>query len=472
MTGFHRAIIAGLIILLTVTASVPQAMALTAKEEEEMSREFLKVVFDRYEIIDDPLITEYLNELGEKILDRMPPQPFVFHFYVVKEDVYNAFAGPAGHIFINSGLFTALDSEEELAGILGHEICHVTSRHISQMIARSKTTNLATLAGVAAGVLLGVSGAGTAGSAVTVGSIAAGQSAQLAYSRENEMQADQLALGYLADAGYSGTGLLDSLKKIRSKTWFSSEQIPTYLLTHPAVEDRLTYISTWVDSHETDPWTTPPEQNDQFSLVKTTLSARYGGEEETLKAFAAELKQRPDDFFLQYGYGIVLARTGDRKEAIQYLQAALKQKPFSTSAVQELGRVYFQDGQYEKASAMLASASRSGSFDPATQLLQGRSQLKLGHYSQATTTLENIIKQRPDYTPAYYYLGDAYGKQELRGNAHYYLGKYYRQRGDVKNATFHLKTALDHLTDPALVRETERMLGTDLKAAAKKKKKD
>ncbi|MBW1725049.1 MAG: M48 family metalloprotease, partial [Deltaproteobacteria bacterium] len=120
------------LIVMGSTLSPQSAFGITLQEEEELSREFIKVVLTHYEIIDDPLIVNYVNEVGNKIISALPPQPFSYHFYVIKEDVYNAFAIPAGHIFINSGLFEAMDSEEELAGILSHEIAHVVCRHISQ----------------------------------------------------------------------------------------------------------------------------------------------------------------------------------------------------------------------------------------------------------------------------------------------------------------------------------------------------
>ena len=111
-----------------------------------------------------------MNKIGNRILSVLPQQPFNYHFYVIKEDVYNAFATPAGHIFVYTGLLDAMDEEEELAGILGHEIAHVYCRHISQKIERSKKIGIATLAGIAAGILLGVGGAGEAANAVTMGS--------------------------------------------------------------------------------------------------------------------------------------------------------------------------------------------------------------------------------------------------------------------------------------------------------------
>jgi len=176
------------------------AQALTIKAENELADEFLKAVFLQYEIIKDPVINNYINKVGQKIVAKMTPQPFSYKFYMVHQDVYNAFAGPAGNIFIFSGLFEALESEDELAALLSHEIAHVSCRHISEMITQNKKTSMATMAGVVAGILVGLGGASAIGSALTIGSMAAGQSVALAYSREHEMQADQIGQTYLKAA--------------------------------------------------------------------------------------------------------------------------------------------------------------------------------------------------------------------------------------------------------------------------------
>ena len=127
------------------------AYGLTVKEEEDLSRQIMGVIFRYYELIEDPIVVEYINTIGNQLVSYLPERLFKYHFYIVKTDTYNAFATPAGHIFINSGLLLAMEQEDELAGILAHEIAHVYCRHISQAIERSKKIGMATLAGMAAG---------------------------------------------------------------------------------------------------------------------------------------------------------------------------------------------------------------------------------------------------------------------------------------------------------------------------------
>jgi len=202
MQVIRKAFLLCFVLIFIFNILVPKgALCMTIQEEEEMSREVMKVIIKHYELINDPLIVNYINQMGQKIVSALPPQPFDYHFYVIKNGEYNAFATPAGHVFVNSGLLEAMENEEELAGILSHEIAHVVCRHISQKIERSQKIGIATLAGIAAGILLGVGGSMAAANALTIGSSAAGQSLELSYSREDEFQADQIGLICLTKAG-------------------------------------------------------------------------------------------------------------------------------------------------------------------------------------------------------------------------------------------------------------------------------
>ncbi|MEW6673015.1 MAG: M48 family metalloprotease [Thermodesulfobacteriota bacterium] len=444
-------------------ASPRSASGITLKEEEELSREFQKLIFKHYQLIKDPVVVNYVNKIGQKILAVMPPQPFAYHFYVVKEDVYNAFATPAGHIYINSGLIAAMQSEEELAGILAHEISHVASRHISQKIERSKKVNIATLAGVAAGIFLGAGGAATAANAVTIGSLAAGQSIMLAYSREDEIQADQRGLDYLDKAGYSSEGLLTILKKIRSVQWFGSKQVPSYLMTHPASEDRLAYIDTWLDRNpkpivQIDPY--------EFSRAHTFLVASYQDEDLTLKLFRDAVANRPGDPLAHYGLGLIMARTGNRKDAVVHLKAALEKKAFDPYLLTDLGKIYVQDGRYPQAVAILESALSIDPGDPERLFFLGKAQLGMERFDKAADTLMLLVAKNPDYEQAYYALGEASGRQGKPADSHYYLGIYYQKTGKPQNAFFHLNRALADITDPDKKQHIENML-KELKAELK-----
>jgi predicted Zn-dependent protease len=445
--------------------SPPNAVGITIKEEEELSKEVLKVVENRYEIIHDPLITEYVNTVGKNILSIMPPQPFSYHFYVVKQHVYNAFATPAGHIFINSGLLEALESEEELAGILAHEIAHVVCRHISQNVDRSPKIGLATLAGIAAGIFIGAGGAAALGNAVAIGSIAAGQSVSLAFSREDELQADQIGTAYLYQSGYGAEGLLAALKKMRSKQWFGTDQIPNYLMTHPASEERMAFIDSWIESHKIPADLQRNYQRDKFSLVKATLRGKYGNEQTALSTYQTQIQTSPDDPLANYGYALALARTGNRKDAVSYMKKALEKKALNPYMLKELGRIYFLDGQYEKARNTLEGSVSLTPSDFEGIFYLARAYMELGQLEKAADSFHIVLQKNPKDKQIYLFLGNIYGQQEKLGDAHYYLGIYHKMNNRWKTAAIHLKKALQHINDQKKKEEIEKLLESVQKEA-------
>ena len=451
-------VICSLVTFIAFIGLPKEALSITVKEEEELSREVMKVVQKHFEFVEDPLIVNYVNKVGRNIISALPPQPFIYKFYIIKEDVYNAFATPGGNIFINSGLFEAMDNEDELAGILGHEIAHVVCRHISQKIERSKKIGLATLAGIAAGIFLGAGGAATAASAVSIGSMAAGQSLSLAYSRENEMQADQLGLKYTTKAGYSAAGLLTMLNKIRSRQWFGSKHIPTYLTTHPAVEDRIIYISSWLENDKKETGQTSIKPPYDFEIAHTRIISIYGDENRALRKFETDVKNHPSNPMAHYGYALILARTGNRKDAISHLKTALKKAAFDPNILKDLGRIYFLDGRYPEAYSTLNGANSLIPDDSETLFFLGRAQIGLGKPDEAVLTFEKLISINPDYTQALYFLGEICGKQEKLDKAHYYLGMYYKNKKQYKNARFHLYRALKTIKDQDKRQKIERML--------------
>jgi predicted Zn-dependent protease len=444
---YFKTLSAVVAVLLLLGWSTP-GWAISLKEEQELSQQFMRMVYRNYELIDDPLIRGYVSQVGRKILARVPPQPFTYHFHVVQEKVYNAFAIPAGHIFINSGLLLAMDDEDELAGILAHEISHVVCRHISKRIDQSKKIDLATMAGVVAGIFLGVAGGSPeAAQALTLGSLAAGQSVSLAHSREDESQADQHGLEYLTKAGYSAEGLLDILKKIRGKEWFGPNQIPTYMMTHPAIEERIARIDNWLAAPGHDRKEKPPSR--QFHRMQYRLRALYGDPNDAIQFFKSGLAAHPSDMDMVYGYGLTMTRIGNYDQAVRYLQQALTQNALDPVVLGDLGKVYFLSGRTKQALEVLKGAASLPDPNPEGLFYLGRTYIELGDYTAAVDSLERVLQIQDDYPPAYYFLGEAYGKLGRDPDAHFFLGMFHFKKGDDRLAYHHLMLAKKQIQDPA-----------------------
>ncbi|MBF0452671.1 MAG: M48 family metalloprotease [Candidatus Magnetomorum sp.] len=425
------------------------AHAMTIQEELDLGKVFVRQVRSQLPIVDDQDILEYIQSVGTRLLEHVPEKHFDFNFYVIRESTYNAFAGPGGHIFVHSGLIEVMSSELELAGILAHEIAHVTCRHISERIDRSKKVNMATLAGTIAGILIG----GNVGVAMVYGSAAAQQSMFLAYTREDEREADQNSLRYLRDAGYNGQGLLTILKKIRKVNWADVSDMPTYMMTHPGLNERLSYIDTALTANPEFDRSSENIDSNRFKKVNIRLRALYGDSHQT-KLFEANLKKNPDDFLNRYGYGLRLAVSGKRQEALKELKKALQLRPFDADILRDTGIAHFYDGHYQKAISYLQSAYDILPHDVECQFFIGRTREKLGNIDAAAELWEHLLTINPELSKLHYYLGNLYGKKGNTCDAHYHLGIFYEKKNNTRLAQFHLNKALD-VTDKASKRYSE-----------------
>ncbi len=466
MTLIKRISILTFVLILTFVFSF-SSFAITLKEEEEIAHEFISKVRSHCKIISDPEVNDYLSTLGEKILAKYPEQPFKYHFYVIEDDVFNAFAGPGGHIFINSSLFAALTAEEELAGIIGHEISHVACRHISERIDRAGKIGLSTIAGVAAGIFLSIYGDPAAGTALTIGSIAGGKSLSLSYSRKDEVQADRVGLKFLNAAGYSGRGLIHGLGKIRSKQWFGSDQIPVYLTTHPALEDRLSYINNWIDTNEKKV-KLQAKNSYEFNMAHTKIVAKYTNITSAQKIFKNKLEESPSDLFANYGYGIVMSRAGKYNQAIDYLKTALEKNAFHTGMLKTLGHIYFDSGDYNKAKNVFEGILSIAPENFEYNLYYSRCLAELGELDKAISVIKSFASEENGKIKAFYYLADIYARKDLLVDSYYYLGLYYKAKKDITNARLQFSRALSIAVDPLKKQKIKKQL--EERKGRKKKK--
>jgi predicted Zn-dependent protease len=471
-TPVHSLICWILVAAALVAAAAPRpGIAITLGEEEELSRQIMRIIFKRFEIVHDPYIAAYVSRIGQRILAALPEQPFRYHFYVIKDDSYNAFATPAGHIFVHTGLLQAMDREEELAGILAHEIAHVYCRHISQKIELAKKVGWAQLAGMAAGVLLGAAGGAAAlGGALAMGSQAAGATAQLAFSRENEMQADQVGIKLLADAGYRPDGLVAILRKIRGKQAWGKEQIPVYMMTHPAIEDRIVYTESWVEDHGDEVRGMPFADPSAFERIQTRIIGEMENVGPELERLAAALQADPADVLSRHRYGLALARANRWDEAVAQLQQALARRAFDGYLLRDLGKVLLLSGNLPQALKALEGARLALPEDPDCLFFLGRTQQELGRAEEAVLLYKAVIQRMPEYRNAYFFLGQVLGRQGAIAEAHYHLGLFYLRGLDYKTAAVQFRQSLRNNPDPVRRDRVEQLLKqTEAEIKAEKK---
>ena len=388
------------------------------QDEQELGQEFNVLIRTQFPVIYDPVINNYLDGLLQTISSAMPPQPFSLSITLIKENSLNAFAAPAGYIFVHTGMILALQQESELAGVIAHELAHVSQRHLAERIAQSKLITLGTLAGMLAGAMLG--GGGELGQAVTMGSLAGGQTAALKYTRDHEREADQIGLNYLQDAGFEARGLLQSFKRMQQQTLLGGvSRPPAYMLTHPGLPERIHSLEDRLLSQDSNQ-EQEQEQAGQaaFQKIQMLIRSKYADAGQAL-TYYQNLESRPDCLDL-LGRGIALERLNRIKEAEHAFQDALDCGQAVALICREYGRFHFLTGSYQAGLEFLNRAIQENPDDYLALYYKARILKEIGELNQATGVLERIRRYLPEVSEIHTLLGQVYGRRgdSFRGYLH------------------------------------------------------
>ncbi len=181
-------------------------------------------------IIDDPIIAEYVNRVGQNLV-RNSDAKVPFTIKVIDSEDVNAFALPGGFFFVNSGLILKADTEAELAGVMAHEIAHVAARHGTRQATRGQVANLATIPLIFMGGWAGYGARQAASVLIPMGF--------LSFSRAFESEADMLGLQYMYKTGYDPGAFVDFFEKIQSLEKKKPGTMAKVFSTHPLTDDRI-----------------------------------------------------------------------------------------------------------------------------------------------------------------------------------------------------------------------------------------
>ncbi|MBD5608224.1 MAG: M48 family metalloprotease, partial [Desulfovibrio sp.] len=337
-------------------------------------------------------------------------QPYNFKTSVILNNSLNAFAIPGGYTYIFTGLIMNLENEEDLAGILAHEIAHVTQRHAAARMERAQYLTLGSLLVAIGGIAL----AGPAGAAAAVTAAGASQSAMLNYSRIDESDADTMGLHFLTSAGYPPKGMIGGFKAIRQKTWMGGTEIPTYLSTHPAIGDRINNIGARVAAMPADKRDIKSD-NRRFNRVKTLLWARYGDEQVALRKFSGR------DGLSLMGKGVVLSRMNKTKEAAAAFDAAVAKAPTDPLVLREAGIFNFRKGSMEKAERLLTDAMRRDPRDYMASFFYGRLLDETGREKMAPRYYRDVLRRVPEEPEVHRAIANSLGRTGDEGRAYIHL---------------------------------------------------
>lgn len=253
--------------------------------------------------LDDAEIEDYLRDLGNRLVSASGQANQEFEFFGVRDPTLNAFAMPGGFVGVHTGLILAAQTESELAGVLAHEIAHVTQRHIARMVSKQGQGNLIALAALLVAALAARSNAQLAQAAATAGAAATIQS-QLNYSRDFEREADRFGLQTMEHAGLDVGGMAAFFERLQRSSRLYENNAPAYLRTHPLTTERIADMEN--RAHQL-PYRQVPDSL-AFQLVRAKLRVQAIAPRDAVEEFAAQLRERKysSEAAARYGHAMAL----------------------------------------------------------------------------------------------------------------------------------------------------------------------
>ncbi|MCC8988966.1 MAG: M48 family metalloprotease [Candidatus Contendobacter sp.] len=429
-------------------------------EEQKLGLEILRKLRERDLILDDPYLTEYLNSIGQSIVTYADQNSAPYTFFIVRDADINAFALPYNFIGVNAGLLLATGREDELAGVLAHEIAHVSQRHIVRAIAESKRMTLPLAAAMLAGAALAAASK-QAGQAAMMGSLAASAQHQISFTRANEQEADRVGMQLLAKAGYDPKGMSDFFAKLeRQASGEARNRIPEMLLTHPRPQNR---VADTQDRVEIPPLRrTVPRDRKAYDLAKARTLALGTDDNQTLirnletvldKGSAHEAADR-------YGYALALRQAGRYDEAQAQIARLLKSDSDRLAFRLEAAELALAQGDRAQAWRLFEDIRQLYPDDFTLAISYGRALTTQGDPKLALKLLQPHLRRRPNDLTLYATYAQAAQRTGDLAATHATMAEYHYLNGELLPAIEQLELGLKN---PGLSPNQEAQLHARLK---------
>ncbi|MEW6440649.1 MAG: M48 family metalloprotease [bacterium] len=411
--------------------------------EESIGREFALEASGQLRLMDEPEILDFTRRVGERLSSHITGSPYSHKFFVIREPTMNAFAVPGGYIYVFAGLLSTVRTEDELAGVLAHELNHVEGNHFIRGQKKLDVTNIAT---VAATILAAALGGGE--QAVAAGTLAQAvqMTTSLHYSREFEREADRGAIPLMRLSGFDPQGISSLFHTFQDEARLNAADLPPYFYTHPLPSERIYEVNSWINA-------TPSSGAVRldpirgFDKARVTAKLRTQDEQTVISEQEAEAMKAPADARAQFLLGYLYLKLGNLPLATHYLEKAYQLDSRDPDHALYLGQAHHLAGRMKEAREMVSTACE---LDPSNViaevclgdlLMQGgdrEKQQALFHFQRAAT-----LDPRSSFAQSS--LAMACGRLGQTGKSYFHLGLAYKNAGEYLRALHYFKKAVRQL---------------------------
>jgi len=415
---------------------------LSKSEEREYAESLLRQM-RAYEILDeDPLVNDFFSSMGYRLAANSDQPEAAFTFVVLDQPIINAFAAPGGVIALYSGLVLLADTQDEVAGVLSHEIAHVTQLHLYRAFEKGKEMNVISMLAML-GLILASGGNGEVIQGAVMGAQAVAAQAQINFTRHNEIEADRVGIRTLSAAGYDPQGMAEFFEKMGQNTRANGEGPPEFLRTHPVSVNRIAEAKARIQNLPK----VEAGDGSQFYIIQARMRALLEDDPKTaIEYFKTELKKPLSDARRNgnlYGLAIATQRIAEYDEAESILSDLLEKEPSRLAFQLQMANLQRVRGQPQQAIDSLADLYHIFPGNQAIALEYARALLAQADPKLAETASEvlrqQLIRHKNDpelyalYAQAANLAGDEVRSTEAIAESYY-------QRGGTEEAITQLES--------------------------------
>lgn len=386
------------------------AATLSIGQEKEMGDYYMRLLRGSAPIINDPVLNQYINDLGKKLVSKSESVQTPFHFYVMRSNVLNAFAFFGGNVVVHSRLILDTDNESQLASVMAHEIGHVTQRHLARAM-EAQNSNSPYVWGATLGSLLLTLANPEAGMAAMTTTMASSTQSMISFTQSNEQEADRVGLRTLTKAGFDPYASSEFLQKLADQSRFSSKP-PEILMTHPLPNSRLSDIRN--RSLQYSKKNVTPSLNYYLAKARIAILMSNKTNARLLIEGYRKLNNEQSKIAVIYANALVDYNNNNYPKAKQQLQPLLDNDPNNIWYIDLMTDIDLALNNSSAAISRLQSALKKSPNSSTLQLNLANAYVKARNYQQAVSLLHRYTFDHNDDTNGWDLLITAYGGLKSR----------------------------------------------------------
>ncbi len=403
--------------LFAFALSIPNLQPIESLDEKKRGREFLQLIWETGIVISDIETMTYLKKLGQELVIYSENPNKHFDFFFLKNDSINAFAGAYGYIGVHTGMLLSSDTEAELAGVLAHEISHVTQNHLVRYAKKASKNNYLMLAGVLAAALVDNNKASEAIFSTTIAGVL---QQGINFTREHEWEADRIGTAMLKKSGFNPQGMANFFKKLKDDA-----NAQEFLQSHPLSINRI------ADSLQRSARSGKGNRKDSFAYAVIKAKLYYQDKH--------KIKPEKDQAITKYMQAYQAFEKEEYVKAKKYVDKLLDingTKPSNILA----GRIASKMGNI-KLSQQYFAKNRITEEDEASLYYSAKAYLDNHQYHSGIAILKPFLRINQGSYETYKLLALLYVKQGSEGRSHIQSAKALVVQGELDKAIGHYERA-------------------------------